>query len=162
MGNPGRVTRGEGLLSSGPSPGRWVPHPTRVLCVWDRAVGETRVSPKTLQNVKQLRVACVWGPCCQQLAVPHTAPRLLVKGQCVPHAFLGGDSVPAQAPQPLGEHHSSPTASWSSLWVTSFISLPPPQPHTASCSATPFRTPCKNEMEQVCLRQVQQSCIWHL
>lgn len=106
-------------------------------------MGETRVSPRTLQNVKQLSAACVGRPCCQQLPVPHTIPQLPWKGLCatgIPGATVGlhrlGDL--------LGEHRSShcPGLSmghtfhlFASSSATHSLRFPNP------CSPTP----CKNE-----------------
>lgn len=96
MGSPGRAARGEELLSSSLCPGSRAPHPVWLCLCGTAAMGETRVSPKTLQNAKQLSAACVGRPCRQQLAVPHTIPWLPAKGQCATRIPVG-HSVPAQA-----------------------------------------------------------------
>lgn len=99
----GQSAWGEGLLSSSPSPGSWVTHPMWLCLCGTAPTGETRVSPKTLQNAKQLSAACVGRPCCQQLAEPHTAPWLPVKGRRATH-------IPGRA--------RCACAGWGTCWVS--------------------------------------------
>lgn len=146
------MTRGEGLLSSSPSPGSWVPHPMWLCLCGMGPMGKTCVPPKMLQNVKQLSAACVGWPCCQQLAAPHTTPWLPGKGQCatcIPGeaqcACTGWVSItPLTA---FGLYGSN----LSSLYLLLSPTQPPVSPH-----------PAKMRRQQVCLRQTPQSYICHL